>query len=214
MTLIKELQYNVLDGNGTSEKSIGISLRIDDRTSKYLIQKSLVVQNLNKRQGTASCKTRSEVKGGGKKPWKQKGTGRARSGSSNSPLWKGGGVAFGPKPKSYKKKVNSKERQLALQTTLYNSVSKTKILSNSLENLDNPSTKNLSNIISKITPLNRKRKLVLITNKPSTNLKLASRNLPNIQLAYANSLNLRDLILSKDVLITESALKYFSLDKK
>ncbi len=213
MTLIKELTYNVLDSNGNKSSDTSISLRIDDCTSKYLIQRSLVIQDTNRRQGTASCKTRSEVKGGGKKPWKQKGTGRARAGSSNSPLWKGGGVAFGPKPKIYNKKINFKEKQLALRTTLFNSSSKTKVLEDSFQNLETASTKNFSDKINKITSLDRNKRLLIITDTPNKNIKLATRNLPNIQLSQPSSLNLRDLLLSKEVLITENALKYFSLSK-
>lgn len=215
MALIKKLQYNVLniDGKPLDNKRIDLSLKVDDSKSKYLLQKSLVIQNLNRRQGTASCKTRSEVNGGGKKPWKQKGTGRARSGSSNSPLWKGGGVTFGPKPRIYKKKINSKEKQLALQTTIYKSMSKTKVLDGSFQNLETPSTKNFSNLLNTITRVSRKRKILLIADNPSKNLKLASRNLPNMQLIYHDSLNLRDLLLAKEVLITEGALNHFSVDK-
>lgn len=214
MTLVKELQYKVLEMDGTSlpNKSISVRLKVDGCTSKYLVQKSLVIQDLNKRQGTASSKTRSEVKGGGKKPWKQKGTGRARSGSSNSPLWKGGGVTFGPKPQIYNKKINSKEKQLALRTILYNSNYKTKVLNNAFQALDINSTKNLYSMIGRITSLNREKKVLIVANSPSRNLKLALRNLPNVQLSYPNTLNLRDLLLSKEVLITEDALKYFSLD--
>lgn len=210
MTLIKEFKYNVLDGNGNLVTNKSVHLKIDDRTSKYLVHKSLVIQDLNKRQGTASCKTRSEVRGGGKKPWKQKGTGRARSGSSNSPLWKGGGVAFGPKPRVYRKKINSKERQLALRTTLFNSSLKTKVLENSFQDLESASTKNFSTAMHKITPLNRDRKVLLITDNPNKNLKLATRNLSNVQLLSPNTLSLRDLLVSKEILITENALKYFS----
>lgn len=213
MTLLKELQYNVLDkeGNVLPNKSIAISVKVDTVTSKYLIHKSLVIQDLNRRQGTASSKTRSEVKGGGKKPWKQKGTGRARSGSSNSPLWKGGGVTFGPKPRTYNKKINSKEKQLALRTTLYNSTHKTKVLDNSFENLETMSTKDVSKIINKITSLDREKRILVVASNPNNNLKLAIRNLPNVQLSYSNSVNLRDLLISKEILITESALRYFSL---
>ena len=213
MTLLKELQYNVLDkeGNVLPNKSIAISVKVDTVTSKYLIHKSLVIQDLNRRQGTASSKTRSEVKGGGKKPWKQKGTGRARSGSSNSPLWKGGGVTFGPKPRTYNKKINLKEKQLALRTTLYNSTHKTKVLENSFENLETMSTKDISKIINKITSLDREKRILVVTSNPNNNLKLAIRNLPNVQLSYSNSVNLRDLLISKEILITESALRYFSL---
>jgi len=213
MTLLKELQYNVLDkeGNVLPSKSIAISVKVDAVTSKYLIHKSLVIQDLNRRQGTASSKTRSEVKGGGKKPWKQKGTGRARSGSSNSPLWKGGGVTFGPKPRTYNKKINLKEKQLALRTTLYNSTHKTKVLDSSFENLEVSSTKNFSKIINKITSLDREKRILVVTSNPNNNLKLAIRNLPNVQLSYSNNVNLRDLLISKEILITESALRYFSL---
>jgi len=213
MTLLKELQYNVLDkeGNVLPNKSIAISVKVDTVTSKYLIHKSLVIQDLNRRQGTASSKTRSEVKGGGKKPWKQKGTGRARSGSSNSPLWKGGGVTFGPKPRTYNKKINSKEKQLALRTTLYNSTHKTKVLDNSFENLETMSTKDVSKIINKITSLDREKRILVVASNPNNNLKLAIRNLPNVQLSYSKSVNLRDLLISKEILITENALRYFSL---
>jgi len=120
MTVNKQLSYDVRDSHGAAilNKSSSISLRVSDSAPKYLIHKAIVIQDRNRRQGTASCKTRSEVRGGGKKPWKQKGTGQARSGSSNSPLWNGGGVTFGPKPKSYDKKINIKEKQLALTTAL------------------------------------------------------------------------------------------------
>ena len=213
MTLLKELQYNVLDkeGNVLPNKSIAISVKVDTVTSKYLIHKSLVIQDLNRRQGTASSKTRSEVKGGGKKPWKQKGTGRARSGSSNSPLWKGGGVTFGPKPRTYNKKINLKEKQLALRTTLYNSTHKTKVLDSSFENLETISTKDVSKVINKITSLDREKRILVVTSNPNNNLKLAIRNLPNVQLSYSKSVNLRDLLISKEILITENALRYFSL---
>lgn len=114
MTLTTQLQYNIRDLNGTliPNKSISVSLKINELTPKYLLHKAIVIQDRNRRQGTASCKTRSEVRGGGKKPWKQKGTGRARSGSSNSPLWNGGGVTFGPKPRDYEKNLIVKKNNL------------------------------------------------------------------------------------------------------
>ena len=102
MTVNKQLSYDVHDSHGTpnGNKLTSISFRVNESAPKYLIHKTIVIQDRNRRQGTASCKTRSEVRGGGRKPWKQKGTGQARSGSSNSPLWNGGGVTFGPKPKT------------------------------------------------------------------------------------------------------------------
>ena len=133
MTVNKQLSYEVRDSHGSKDlnKPVSISFRVSDSSPKYLIHKAIVIQDRNRRQGTASCKTRSEVRGGGRKPWKQKGTGQARSGSSNSPLWNGGGVTFGPKPKSYSKKINIKERQLALSTAFYNSMHKVVVVENS-----------------------------------------------------------------------------------
>merc|ERR1712232_1200094 len=102
-----------------------LTLKIIDKSGNYLIHRDIVRHQLNKKQGTLSTKTRGEVRGGGRKPWRQKGTGRARAGSNRSPLWKGGGVIFGPKPKTIVKKLNKKERNLALQTLLYNKRNKT-----------------------------------------------------------------------------------------
>ena len=199
MTSTKEIQYDILDVNGKiiPNKSTSISLKVDDLKGKYLIQKSLIIQNLKKRQGTASCKTRSEVTGGGRKPWKQKGTGRARAGSTNSPLMKGGGVTFGPKPRAYDKKINLKEKQLALRTALYKSASKMIVLENSFQNLEKPSTKYFLEVLKKITSLNQQKRLLIITHNPTENLKLAARNISNVQLFYSNNLNLRDLLLAK-----------------
>lgn len=208
MTLTTQLQYTVRDLNGTliPNKSISVSLKINELTPKYLLHKAIVIQDRNRRQGTASCKTRSEVRGGGKKPWKQKGTGRARSGSSNSPLWNGGGVTFGPKPRDYEKKLNCKEKQLALTTALYNSVSKTIVIENSFQTANKPSTKTFLNILNKILPVDTSTKVLVVTHEHNENLKLSLRNISNVQLLYSNTLNTRDLILAKHLLITENAL--------
>jgi 50S ribosomal protein L4 len=149
MTTIKQFNYQVRDSQGEiiPSDSKSISLRINDSTPKYLIHKSVVIQSRNNRQGTASCKTRSDVRGGGKKPWKQKGTGQARSGSSNSPLWRGGGVTFGPKPRSYEKKLNIKEKRLALRTALYYSMNKVTVIDNIFNSITVPKTKNIASAV-------------------------------------------------------------------
>merc|ERR1712232_965806 len=109
------------DTNGQiSDEQQQLELTVLENSGNYLIHKDIVRQQIQQKQGTVSTKTRSEVRGGGRKPWRQKGTGRARAGSNRSPLWKGGGVIFGPKPKTIVKKLNKKERNLALQTLLYN----------------------------------------------------------------------------------------------
>ena len=121
MAVQKFVTYNVLDTDGQvlSEEQ-KIELSVVEESGNYLLHKDILRHQNNQRQGTVSTKTRSEVRGGGRKPWKQKGTGRARAGSNRSPLWKGGGVTFGPKPKTIEYKLNKKERRLALQTLLYN----------------------------------------------------------------------------------------------
>jgi large subunit ribosomal protein L4 len=208
MALITTLNYKLrtsVDDPASNEPK-SLELKVATSNPKYLIHRATVTQDALRRQGTASCKTRSEVRGGGKKPWKQKGTGRARSGSSNSPLWRGGGVTFGPKPRLYNKKINDKEKQLALSTALYNSSNKLIIIKDSLDTLTKPSTKEVLNILEKLTPINKGNKTLLIVNTNNKNLLLSVRNIANLQLLYPTTLNLRELLLAKSVIITESAL--------
>jgi len=121
MTIQKFITYTPLDVNGKRlESNYELTLNVLETSGNYLLHKDLLRHYNAKKQGTVSTKTRSEVRGGGSKPWRQKGTGRARAGSNRSPLWKGGGVIFGPKPKKVILKLNKKERRLAIQTLLYN----------------------------------------------------------------------------------------------
>ena len=208
MTLTKQITYEVRDLNGSIKpnQSVSIELKISDSKPKYLIHRILTLQNAQKRQGTASCKTRSEVRGGGRKPWKQKGTGQARSGSSNSPLWNGGGVTFGPKPRIYQKKVNIKERQLALQTAIYNSKSKTIVVDNAFNQNNKIKTKECLISLNKFVQMQPTKKLLIIVDEPNNNLSLSLRNIPNTQLLYSNTLNLSEVLLAKNIIVTESAL--------
>ncbi len=130
MTNQVEVKYDILSPDGIIKNSKTINLQVSESKKMYSIHRALVKQLHNKRKGNANCKSRSEVQGGGKKPWKQKGTGRARAGSIRSPLWKGGGIIFGPKTKSYIKKLNKKEQQLALRNILYNKKNYTTIVEN------------------------------------------------------------------------------------
>jgi large subunit ribosomal protein L4 len=212
MTVNKQLSYDVRDSHGTknSNTSISISFRVNDSAPKYLIHKAVVIQDRNRRQGTASCKTRSEVRGGGRKPWKQKGTGQARSGSSNSPLWNGGGVTFGPKPRLYSKKINIKERQLALSTALYHSMHKVIVVENSFNSSNTPKTKSFISRLESIVPKESNSRSLVIVHETNNNLSLSVRNIPSVQLLYANTVNLRDLLLAKHILITEKALTHIT----
>jgi len=121
MTVQKFIKYTPIDTVGKQlNLEQELKLNVLDKSGNYIVHKDFLRHLNSQRQATVSTKTRSEVRGGGKKPWQQKGTGRARAGSNRSPLWKGGGVIFGPKPKTVSVKLNKKERRLAFQTLLYN----------------------------------------------------------------------------------------------
>ena len=208
MASTKTVTYDIRDLNGIiiPNKSIKVNIETSDNNPKYLIHKTLIIKDSLKRQGTVSCKTRSEVRGGGKKPWKQKGTGRARSGSSNSPLWKGGGVAFGPRPKNTTKKINQKERRLALMTALCKCSNKILVIENNFNFLNKPSTKEISLQINKINPDIQNSKCLVILHEINENLMLSMRNLNYVDLISHKKLNLRQLLIAKTIIITEKAL--------
>ena len=150
MTVQKFIQYNSLDLDGqVLNNEHKLELTILENSGNYLVHKDILRHQISKKQGTVSTKTRSEVRGGGRKPWKQKGTGRARAGSNRSPLWKGGGVIFGPKPKTTVLKLNKKERKLALQTLLYNKRNNVLIIDGLEESVTDPKTKILGEILKK-----------------------------------------------------------------
>lgn len=154
------------------------------------------------RQGTASVKDRSEVRGGGKKPWRQKGTGRARHGSSRSPIWRSGGVTFGPTPRSYRVKLNQKVRQLALRSALsLHAKNETLIIVDSL-NLEQPKTKAFKEMLN-ATGVEGK---VLVVDKSFTdNLALAARNIPTVQFSLASHVSTYDILNAKSLLMTKDA---------
>ena len=160
---------------------------------------------MKRKQGTSSSKTRSEVRGGGRKPWQQKGTGRARAGSNRSPLWKGGGVIFGPKPKKTIKKLNKKERRLALQTLLYNKRNNISVIDNLEDAIDSPNTKAFFNICKKCG-VELDQKVLVIVSKKTTPLKLSIRNMPNVELISASNLNTLSILKAKQILLTPLAV--------
>lgn len=202
MSLQKFIKYKLLDKNGNlSEHEYDIKLNISENSGNYLIHRDIIRQQIYQKQGTVSTKTRSEVRGGGCKPWRQKGTGKARAGSRRSPLWKGGGVIFGPKPKKINLKLNKKERKLALQTVLYNKRRIIWILEN-LENLiEKPKTKILNNIFKEYG-FDITKKILLIVTEKSLNLKLSTRNLKNVELISVMNLNTLNLLKAKQVILT------------
>ena len=157
------------------------------------------------RQGTASTKTRSEVSGGGRKPWRQKGTGRARQGSIRAAQWYHGGVVFGPTPRDYDKKMNRKERRLALKSALaYKDIEKSIVIVDSL-NLETNKTKDMLNILSNLKVADKK--VLVVVDELNENLILATRNIANVMLLETNEINTLDVVSAEVVVMTEAAAK-------
>lgn len=202
MAIQKFITYDVLDTKGQIIDSKNkLELQILDKSGNYLVHKDLLRHQLNQKQGTISTKTRSEVRGGGKKPWRQKGTGRARAGSNRSPLWRGGGVIFGPKPLKKNVKLNQKERKLAFRTLLYNK-RRTIFVINDLEStIKSPKTKSFVDFL-KNYPINLDKKTLIIVNNKTIELKLATKNLKNIELISASTLNTLSLLKAKQIILT------------
>jgi len=165
-----------------------------------------VRQMNNARQGTASTKTRSEVRGGGRKPWRQKGTGRARAGSIRSPLWRGGGVIFGPKPRDYSIKMNRKERRLALRTALQSRAEDLIVVQDFASELPRPKTKELAQALAR-WGVGENETALLIVSERDEMVYLSARNISSIKLISAANLNIFDLLAADKIVATVSALE-------
>jgi large subunit ribosomal protein L4 len=175
-------------------------------SAAHIVHRALVRQMNNARQGTASTKTRAEVSGGGRKPWRQKGTGRARAGSIRSPLWRGGGVIFGPKPRDYEIKMNRKERRLALRTAFTSRATDMIVVEDFSEQLSRPKTKELVSAIGRwgVEPA---AKVLLIVPERVENVYLSARNVEKLTLISANQLNVYDVLKADKIVVTASALE-------
>lgn len=165
---------------------------------------ALTLARNNQRQGTAATKTRSEVSGGGIKPWKQKGTGRARQGSIRAPHWVGGGVVFGPHPRSFAKKMNRKERRLALKSALSYKVIESEMIVVDSFNMETPKTKEA---LTALSNLKVDKKILLVVDELNDNVILATRNIKEVVLLEANEINTYDIIAADNMIITEKAVK-------
>lgn len=163
---------------------------------------AIILSRASLRQGTHDTKNRSEVRGGGRKPWRQKGTGHARQGSIRAVQWRGGGVPFGPTPRDYSKKMNRKERRLALSSAVISKLSDFVVV-DKLE-LSTPKTKEMVNVLAALE-LNEVNTLIIV-NELDENMILASRNIPNVLLIEADEINVLDLVAAEKVLVTKDAL--------
>lgn len=196
----------VHDWQGAESGQASIDLKTaNEENAPHIVHRALIRQLANQRQGTASTKTRAEVRGGGRKPWRQKGTGRARAGSIRSPLWRGGGVSFGPKPRDYSIKMNRKERRLALTTALLSRTEDLVVVADFGAQLTQPKTKEMVAALSRwgIEP---KAKVLLIVGEKDESVYLSARNIPTLKLILANNLNVFDILSADRVVVTESAI--------
>lgn len=207
------MKYPVYNNSGEQVKDIDLSSRLFGVTPKAeVVHQVVLAQEANSRQVLAHTKTRAEVRGGGKKPWKQKGTGRARHGSTRSPIWVGGGVAFGPRSeRNFTQKVNKKQKQLALAMCLSDKASdKTLVI---LDNLNNVTGKTkdlsvwLSNLKSKVSGMKDSKKILLVMDAPDAKLTKSAANLDNIKTISALSLNCVDLLKATTVIATVKSIE-------
>lgn len=172
--------------------------------NQHVVYEVVKNQLANKRQGTQSAKTRAEVRGGGKKPWRQKGTGRARAGSSRSPVWVGGGVAFAPKPRDYSYRVPKKVRRLAMKSALTSKVENNEIIVLDELNFDAPKTKEMVNLLNK---LNADKKALIVTAEKDENIVRSANNLETVQTTVVNNLNVYDILKYNSFIITKDAVR-------
>ena len=171
--------------------------------NEHLVHLAVVSQLANKRQGTQSAKTRSEVRGGGRKPWRQKGTGHARQGSIRAPQWTGGGVVFAPKPRDYSVKVNKKEKRAALKSVLTAKLNENKFVVIDEFKFDEIKTKN---VVAMLSAVNANKALVVMGEKDD-NLVLSARNIPTVKTALVNTINVYDILKYDTVVASKAAVE-------
>jgi large subunit ribosomal protein L4 len=191
-------------GDDVGQADLDLKVAKEENAS-HIVHRALVRQLNNARQGTSSCKTRAEVRGGGRKPWRQKGTGRARAGSSRSPLWRGGGVIFGPKPKDYNLKMNRKERRLALRTAFLSRSEDLIVVENFASQFSTPKTKDLLAAMSR-WGVGSGDKILLVMDELVENIYLSARNVASLKLVPADGLNVFDILHANKIVVTAEAL--------
>lgn len=198
-------KINVMNVQGQNVSEIELCDSIFNvEVNSHVLYEAVKCQLANRRQGTQSAKTRAEVRGGGRKPWKQKGTGRARQGSTRSVQWVGGGVAFAPKPRSYKYTLPKKVRRLAMKCALSSKVQNNEIIVLDALNMDAPKTKEFAAILNNIKA--SKKALVVMADKNENVIKSA-RNIEGVQTSLVNTLNVYDILNHDTFVITTDAVK-------
>ena len=170
--------------------------------NEHLVHMAVVAQLANKRQGTQKAKNRSEVSGGGRKPWRQKGTGHARQGSTRAPQWTGGGVVFAPTPRDYTIRLNKKEKRLALKSALTSRVQEKKLIVVDELKFDEIKTKNFKNVLDNL----KTTKALVVLNDNDKNVVMSARNIPDVKTALTNTINVFDILKYSTVIVTKDAV--------
>ena len=192
--------YNI-EGSQVGEIELNDSV-FGVEVNEHLVHMAVVAHLAAKRQGTQSAKTRSDVSGGGKKPWRQKGTGHARQGSTRAPQWTGGGVVFAPKPRKYEIKLNKKERRLALKSALTSKVAENKIVVLDALNFDEIKTKNFKAVMDNL----KVSKALVVMAEKNDNVVLSARNIPSVKTALTNTINVYDILKYDTLVVTKDAV--------
>ena len=196
-------KVSVFDMNGKQVAETELSDAIFGIEPNEAVMHAMVVNYLaNQRQGTQSTLTRTEVRGGGRKPWRQKGTGHARQGSTRSPQWTGGGVVFAPVPRDYSFKLNKKEKRAALKSALTSRVNENKLLVLDELKLDEIKTKNFKEVLDNL----KVSKALVVIEDNDKNVVLSARNIPNVITAQANTINVYDIMKYSTVIVTKGAV--------
>jgi large subunit ribosomal protein L4 len=196
-----QLRVKGAGGEDKGEVSLPAGL-VDERVRYSLIKEAVVMYEANKRQGTHSSKTRAEIAGTTKKPWRQKGTGRARPGTKKSPIWKGGGVVFGPRPRDHSYSINRKQRQLATRSALFGKLRDSEVIVLEGLSLDKPSTKTLAAALS---AAGVHGSCLVGTMDYDKNLILSARNLPGVLVSRLCNFNARDVVTSRTIVLLREA---------
>ena len=206
MTVQKFIAYTPLDINGQKlDSQQELTLSILETSGNYLLHKDVLRHFGSQRQGTVSTKTRSEVRGGGRKPWRQKGRGTARAGTIRSPIWIGGGTIFGPKPRNYRQKLNKKVRQIARKSALSVKAKSEQIYVIEDFNFDAPKTNELAGILDALALTGKKT--LLLTNELQTNVYKSGKNIPKVNVLEADKASTYDLLNSQILLLQKGAIE-------
>ncbi len=192
--------YN-MEGNEVGKMDLNDAV-FGVQVNEHLVHMAVVAQLANKRQGTQKAKTRSEVSGGGRKPWRQKGTGHARQGSTRAPQWTGGGIVFAPTPRDYTIRLNKKEKRAALKSALTSRVQENKFIVVDELKLDEIKTKKFQNVLNNL----KVSKALVVIGDDSDNVAMSARNIPTVKTAYVNTINVYDILKYNTVVATKTAV--------